>query len=149
MKTITKQVTPFTTERLSNVIDKALEFATENKFQINEAVDASYKENVVVKAEKASFTMKKKLNKVISRLEYKMTRKNLNLFFHFLNKRLGLNQAVRFGMSKAEAEVVESRKEFRALQLQVEAARLKYKSLKASYYGSGEPDTEYTSKIVF
>ncbi len=149
MKTINKEVKAFTTERLLITIDKALEFAKENKFEMQGTVDAAYKELVADKASKATFTMKKKLNKVISRLEYKLTRKNINLFFNFLNKRLGLNQAIRFLMSKSEAEVVASRKEYRALQLQVEAARLKYKSLKASYYGSGEPDTEYTSKIVF
>ena len=149
MKTINKEVKAFTTERLLITIDKALEFAKENKFEMQGTVDAAYKEAVANKASKATFTMKKKLNKVISRLEYKLTRKNINLFFHFLNKRLVLNQAIRFLMSKSEAEVVASRKEYRALQLQVEAARLKYKSLKASYYGSGEPDTEYTSKKVF
>lgn len=143
MKTAYKEVKPFITERLLITIDRALDFAIQNDFRIHGKINTSYKESVVEKISKVSFTMKKKINKMISRLENKMTRKNVNLFFHFLNKRLELNIPIKFEMSRAEAEVVSCRKKYKELKVQLEEERLKYKKLKASYYGSDKESTEY------
>ncbi len=143
MNTIYKEVKPFTTAKLLITIDKAVEFAKGNKFEMKGEVSSSYKEEAAKKADLATFTMKKKLNKIIRRLEYKMTRKNINLFFHFLNKRLELNMTVKFGMSKEEESVVYAKEDYKLLRQQTEDARKKYILLKRGYYGSGKPNTEY------
>lgn len=143
-----REVKPFTTERLLSTIDKALEFAKEKNFVLKSQTDySSFKYFVVEKLTKeTSSNMRKKFNKSLRRLEYKMTRKNINLFFHYLNTRLELKMPIKFNMPVAEQELVASRENYKMLKKQLEEARVIYVGLKKSYYGTGKDTSEYMEK---
>lgn len=154
MKTMYKETKKFTEERLAKAIEKSFDFAQEKQFKIKGQPNASfeklaldYEEAIILKIRDiTSFSLKKKINKSLRRLEYKMTRKNINLFFHYLNTRLELKMSVKFEMPTAEQEVVTARENYKLLKQQLEEAKIKYKDLKKTYYGKGEMSTEYIEK---
>ncbi len=162
MKTTYKELKPLTKERLTSAIDRAVSFAKENNFQISkEDFDfEKYKEAVSKYFEtEISFSMKKKINRRVSRMEYKLSRRKINLFFHYLNKRMNLNMPVKFNPSLPEQEVIKFRKAHKEQKAKLNEIIAKFKKesnydlnkllyieFKKQYYGANKMSTEYTEK---
>lgn len=82
-----------------------------------------------------SKTAKKKFNKSISKVEWKLSLKSINLFLHYVARKLmNSDYTVKYKETKAQTEILDARKKWKAQQLIAETLLKEYKEKKGTFF---------------
>jgi hypothetical protein len=130
MKTVT-----INNPKLSDILEVAFKYAESKQYKLR--VPCFSYSTIIKEYEEAytklTFTGKKKINKILRRLDKNMNIKSLNILLHNFNKRLKTT-SLYFEKSSKEQEIDSLRKTWRDLQKKTEEARVAFKEAKKGFY---------------
>jgi hypothetical protein len=121
---------------VAKTISAITEFAAKNNFQIKGELKAPT--NLLGITKELAFDSKsqeKVLKRYLTRLSRKLSLRQINLFLHFLYKKVyKLDSVPYLDLSEKELKIQKARKEWKAAALKAEELRNIYKVEKGDYY---------------
>ncbi len=125
--------------RIEDSFNFSMEFCQENKLLINSKEEYNFsldtdsiKENVRL----ISKNQRKKLNRILNKIEKKRTLKSMNILFHYLSKKFNQeNLNIKITSSIKENEIIKIRDEYKKILLELINKRKVLKELKSEYKG--------------